>query len=104
MATFRITPEACSDLDQIWDYIGIQNDSPGAADTLMEKFEKQFILLAAHAHLGTARDDLARNLRMFPVQRYVVLYCPTETGIDVVQIVHSARDLQSVFRDLPNAP
>ncbi|TWU12805.1 Plasmid stabilization system protein [Symmachiella macrocystis] len=104
MATFRISPEACSDLDQIWDYIGTENDNPSAADALMEKFEKQFILLAPHVHLGTARDDLACNLRMFPVQKYVVLYCPTESGIDVVQVVHSARDIQSVFRDFPNAP
>ncbi len=100
MATYRITPDAQRDIDQIWDYVGLENDNPVAADALMGKFERQFVLLAAHPRLGVAREDLAENLRMFPIQNYVLLYLPTNSGIDVVQIIHSARDIHTVFRGL----
>jgi plasmid stabilization system protein ParE len=35
---------------------------------------------------------------MFTSGNYVILYRPTDDGIDIVQVVHAARDLGNVFR------
>ena len=47
--------------------------------------------------MGRARDELAPDLRSFPFGRYVIFYEPIEDGIDVVRVLHSARDIDAVF-------
>jgi toxin ParE1/3/4 len=49
--------------------------------------------------IGQARDDLARDLRIFPVGNYLILYRQIKSGIEVWQVVHAARDLDAVFRN-----
>jgi len=36
-------------------------------------------------------------MRSFPFGRYVIFYVPLEDGIDVVRVLHSARDIDAVF-------
>jgi hypothetical protein len=48
--------------------------------------------------LGEVREDLAADLRLFVVRPYVVLYLPKIDGIQIIQVVHAARDLQAIAR------
>ncbi len=48
--------------------------------------------------MGEARNDLAEDLRMFSAGDYVILYRPTDFGIAVVSVVHSARDIAALFQ------
>jgi len=47
--------------------------------------------------MGRARDELATDLRSIPFGRYVIFYEPIDDGIDVVRVLHSARDIDAVF-------
>lgn len=47
--------------------------------------------------MGRARDELLHGLRSFPFGRYVILYEPIDGGIDVVRVLHSARDVDAQF-------
>jgi toxin ParE1/3/4 len=47
--------------------------------------------------MGRARDELSPSLRSFPFGRYVIFYEPVEGGIDVVRLLHSARDVHAQF-------
>jgi toxin ParE1/3/4 len=47
--------------------------------------------------MGRARDELAGELRSFPFGRYVIFDERIEHGIDVVRVLHSARDIDAVF-------
>ncbi len=47
--------------------------------------------------MGRARQELADSMRSFPFGRYVIFYVPLEDGIDVVRVLHSARDIDAVF-------
>jgi toxin ParE1/3/4 len=40
------------------------------------------------------------NLRSFPVGSYVIFYRPIEEGIEVIRVLHSARDIEDIFADL----
>ena len=51
--------------------------------------------------MGRAREELAADLRSFPFGRYVIFYAPVDEGIDVVRVVHSARDVDAAFGDEP---
>ena len=93
----RVTrrPLAEADIFEIWDYIA--DDSLAAADRWVDRLDEQFRLLAAQPLMGRARDQLAPGVRSFPFGRYVVFYVPLDDGIDVVRVLHGARDIDAVF-------
>jgi toxin ParE1/3/4 len=47
--------------------------------------------------MGPARPDIAKELRYHPVGNYLLLYRIISGGIELVRLVHGARDLQSLF-------
>lgn len=51
--------------------------------------------------MGRAREELAADLRSFPFGRYVIFYTPVDGGIDVVRVLHSARDIDAAFGEMP---
>jgi toxin ParE1/3/4 len=90
------SPEALEDLEQIGDYIA--KDNPGRADTFVEELQSKAksISLAPKAH--PKRDDLARNARMAIHGRYLIFFRERAGGVEVVRIIHSARDLSRIFK------
>jgi|SRR3954447_10244262 toxin ParE1/3/4 len=90
------TPEARLDLIEIGAYI--EADNPDAADRLLDLFEEKFRLLAEFPGMGRTRDELVPGLRSFPVGKYLIFYFPLADGIDVVRVVHGARNLRKILR------
>ena len=88
-------PLAETDILEIWDYIA--DDSLTAADRWVDHLDEQFRMLATQPMMGRARDELAPGVRSFPFGRYVVFYVPLTNGIDVVRVLHGARDIDAVF-------
>ncbi len=88
-------PQAAEDVAEIWDYIA--DDNLAAADRFVDRLDEQFRLLATHPQMGRARGELAPEVRSFPFGRYVIFYVPIDDGIDVVRVLHSARDIDAVF-------
>jgi toxin ParE1/3/4 len=96
----RITrrPLAAADILDIWGHIA--EDSIEQADQWFDKLDEKFGLIATQPLMGRARDELAAELRSFPFGRYVTFYAPIEDGIDVVRVIHSARDIDAVFGEI----
>mgnify|MGYP006381028261 CR=1 FL=1 len=90
-------PLAAEDIAGIWDHIA--DDSLRAADRWVDRLDAQLCLLATQPLMGRARDELSPGLRSFPFGRYVIFYEPIASGIDVVRLLHSARDVDAVFGD-----
>ncbi len=97
MNDFTIAPEAKADLENIWDYLGIQKDAPAAAHRQIEVLFDKFSLLSAHPLLGESRIDLGTDLRSFVAGNYVVVYRIGSRNIEIARVVHSARDIRSLF-------
>ena len=57
----------------------------------------EYKLLADNPHMGPARPDIAKELRYHPVGNYLLLYRVIANGIELVRVVHGARDLQQLF-------
>jgi toxin ParE1/3/4 len=83
------SPRARKDLIELWVHIAV--DDPGAADRMLDLIEGMLAKLAANPHLGPARPDIAREVRLFPIRRYVVLYRALPDGIEVVRVTHGMR-------------
>lgn len=84
-----------ADILEIWDYIA--DDNPAAADRWVDQLDRQFRMLATQPKMGRARNELAPGVRSFPFGRYVVFYVLLDVGIDVVRVLHGARDVDAVF-------
>jgi toxin ParE1/3/4 len=55
-------------------------------------------LLAEQPNIGRVRDELAKDMRSFPLGRYVIFYVVLPNGIEVVRVLHGARDLAVIFQ------
>lgn len=91
------SPQAFRDLDDIAAYIGL--DNPQAALRFLDSLEKRFHLLAASPGIGRLRPDLGAGIHGFPVDGYVILYRQVSTGIEIVRVLHGARDIEALFHD-----
>jgi toxin ParE1/3/4 len=89
------SPDAREDLLQLW--LGIAHDNPEAADRLIARIKRVADQLADFPQLGRLRPELAAALRSFAVGNYVVFYRVVSDGIEIVRVLHGARDLPSLF-------
>ncbi|MCC5645749.1 type II toxin-antitoxin system RelE/ParE family toxin [Nostoc sp. CHAB 5824] len=97
MAIILKKPLAQADLLDIWNFIA--NDSFEKADRLLQKIDNQLKILASNPSMGRKRNSLAPNLRSFPVGNYLIFYRPINQGIEVIRVLHGARDIQSLFEE-----
>jgi toxin ParE1/3/4 len=98
MKRYRLAPAARDDLKRISHYIAVERESPQGAKRLRERFLASFCLLAQNPLIGQTCPEFGENMRIWPVGNYVVLYVPQDNGIDIVQVMHGARDLPAVVR------
>jgi len=47
--------------------------------------------------MGERREDLRPNLRAFTADKYVVYFRPKENEIEIIRVLHSARDVRALF-------
>jgi toxin ParE1/3/4 len=90
------SPDAEDDVAEIGTYIA--RDNPKMALAVIADVEREALLLAEFPGLGQARDDLAPGVRTIPVGKYILIYRPIADGIEVVRVVHGARNLPAVMR------
>ena len=95
MALVRRRPAAIADIFEIWDFIA--EDRVSAADRWIDLLDQQFQLLATQPMLGRTRDELGPGIRSLPFGRYLIFYLAQPDGIDVIRILHGARDIASHF-------
>lgn len=98
MPTISKRPAAHRDLAEIWRHVA-ENSSDIRADTLIDLFEAKARTLAKSPKIGRARPELMESLRSFAIGRYVLFYLPEENGVDIVRVLHGARDIDSLFAD-----
>jgi toxin ParE1/3/4 len=97
------SPQALWDVVEIADYLA-QRTSLAAADRFVDAAERTIERLARMPGIGNRWDDddpdLA-NVRVSPVSRYrnyLVFYRPIDGGIEVLRILHGARDITRILR------
>jgi toxin ParE1/3/4 len=95
MARIIQAPAAKADAVEIWAYIA--QDNPDAADRLLDRFDKLFRLLASQPLVGKSVQEFAPHLRFVPIGNYLIFYRPTQERIEIVRILHGARDITAEF-------
>lgn len=89
------SPQARGDLLEIW--LRIARDNPDAADHLLARIHRAAARLAEFPGMGRLRPELAPGLHSFAVGNYVIFYHEASAGIEIVRVLHGARDLPPLF-------
>jgi toxin ParE1/3/4 len=95
VAVIVLQPRAKADISDIWQFIA--EDSDDQADAFIDLIDQKFQLLAQKSGLGRRREELAEGLRSFPVGRYVIFYLPIPGGVQIVRVLHGARDIEAAL-------
>ncbi|MCA9047318.1 MAG: type II toxin-antitoxin system RelE/ParE family toxin [Planctomycetaceae bacterium] len=94
MTRLLITESAQADLDQIWLFIA--RDNPAAADHFLDRLISRCQSYANQPLLGERRPDVGSGVRCFSIGHYVVFYLPLVDGVQVVRVIHGARDIREL--------
>ncbi|HEV8047389.1 MAG TPA: type II toxin-antitoxin system RelE/ParE family toxin [Terriglobales bacterium] len=100
MTSFQFTSQALADLVDIWSFIA--KDNPAAADRVEDAIFSACELLAREPLIGRERHDLTELPVRFwvlqPYSNYLIVYRPEKKPLQVVRILHAARDLPQTLR------
>lgn len=91
----RFLRQARLDLDDIAYYIALDNRD--AARRTVDRLRDRLKVLESFPGAGQPRDDLHPGLRSWPIDHYVVFYTTDDNEIQIVRILHGARDVQRIF-------
>lgn len=98
MSRYELAREALDDIDALWSYIA--EDSLNAADRVVSDILDACDLLADQPLIGHTRPDLTdRSLLFWSSGKYLIVYRPAPSPIQIVAVFHSARDVASLLTD-----
>jgi toxin ParE1/3/4 len=101
MARLVERPKARQELEDIAVYIGAH--LPSAARRFLDAAELAYAMLARIPEIGSrwhSETPRFRGLRFLPIPRYpnYVIFCrPLVDGLEILHILHGARDLQAIL-------
>ena len=88
-------PLAVADLEEIGDYIAL--DNPPRALSFIRELRTQCRKILDNPLAFPAREDLAPGLRVLPYGQYLIFYRPMDTIVRIERILHGARDVGTQF-------
>lgn len=95
MRHVRQSSQAWRDALEITLYIA--NDNLLAADAFVDMLDRKLQILAQHPEIGQSRSELGAGLRSFTAGSYVLVYRFTADELELIRVIHSARDIDALF-------
>ncbi len=95
----QFTVPASRDIENIIDYIA-EVSGFDTAENFLSKINNKCKTLTDFPGMGRRRDELAANVRSFPVEDYLIFYRASAEGIEILRVVSGYRDLENLFSDL----
>jgi len=97
MRAFVLTSLADRDLDQIWEYLA--TDNIRTADRVLLAIENGMRRIARTPGIGHYREELTdRRHRFFLVYSYLIVYRPETDPLQIVRVLHAARDIKNILK------
>ena len=96
---YRLSGPAKEDLREIWGYLA-EHSTLDTADRVVTELHEAMEKLAERPGGGHLRTDLAGEaLRFWRVYSYLVVYLPESKPLEVVRVLHGARDVKSLLEE-----
>ena len=101
MAKAIWTPEAREDLKQIVLFIGRRDRRTATAAKIAREIKAKCDDYATHFAAGNVtgmlRPELGENYRVFSHKRWVIIFRPSDQGVEVLRVVDGAQDYPTLF-------
>jgi len=98
MAVVTWTPAAEGDLEGVFAYIAREQQSLRTAANVLREIVAKADLYSGNSLAAALRPEFGPSVRSFYVHRYVIIYRPSDQGIEVIRVIHGSRDVFRVFR------
>jgi plasmid stabilization system protein ParE len=93
---YALSSYALKDLFEIWNYIRVNN--PGAADRVEAELLEKCESLARMPGQGHRRPDYTiAPVLFFPVYSYLIAYRPGTDPLQILAMIHGARDVKKAL-------
>lgn len=97
MRRYRLSPKALRDLQSLHDYIA-REGSAERADRMLDALVEAMDRLAEMPGMGRVRRTRrGAELRVWPVPPFLVFYRRAEASIEIVRVLHGARDADALL-------
>jgi toxin ParE1/3/4 len=96
MKPIRLAIAAQTDLIEIWSDVTAYRNS-NAADKIIDHLAATYENLAKFPEMGRRRDDLFPGYRSFVVAPYLIFYQIRPEEIEIIRVLHGARNLSDFF-------
>jgi plasmid stabilization system protein ParE len=100
MSGYQFTPQAVTDLIGIWSFIA--KDNSRVADKVEAAVFRACDFLVDSPLAGRIRKDLTTHPVRFwvvqPYSNYLIVYDPAKKPLQVIRILHGARDTHALLR------
>jgi plasmid stabilization system protein ParE len=95
--SFVLTPSASRDIDDIFEYV-LEHSGPNQALHIHKKLVDGFKMVGEYPGIGHVREDLAdESVRVHAVFSFLVIYRSETKPVQVLRVIHGARDLNSAM-------
>ncbi len=95
MTIVQYQAAAEADLVEVW--LQLADDGGlNRADEYISKLQAICELIASQPDMGLNRSDIAKGVRSFPVDRYVIYYEHYGLTLSVLRVWHTAQDPESL--------
>jgi toxin ParE1/3/4 len=81
----------------------LASQSPAAADRFLDSCMSDFERLSVMPGMGAKREfrnPNAAGIRSWPLSgfpNYLIFYRPIEDGVEILRLLHGARDIEAIF-------
>ena len=102
MPSVKIRPLAWRDITETAEYLE-SNAGMEMADRFVDAVMAELELLSKMPQMGALggfRSEEARDIRRWPItnfERWLIFYDPTGSPVEVVRVLHGARDINSIL-------
>lgn len=97
MGRYVLTDTAKSDVREIVSYIRQRN--PDAAKRVRGELRAAMRTVADFPGIGHLREDLTtEDVRFWTIYSYMVIYRPETKPLQVIRVLHGARDVASILK------
>jgi toxin ParE1/3/4 len=92
------SPEALSDLDEIWSYYE-RAAGRNTALKIVRQIGNVIAIIEDHPFAGRARDELRIGVRSLAATPHVVFYRVANNIPEIIRILDSRRDIEEIFSE-----
>ncbi len=96
MKRFKLSPQAAGDIREAWAYVA--RDNLNAAGRFRLRIRQACRTIAQNPRIGHSREDLTdKPVLSWPEGQYLIIYNPARTPVEIVRVVHGARDVPKLI-------